>query len=195
MTSTRSAAANPLPSRRSLVVKAGMLASIGAPSALMAIPAYADEPGPIEAMWPDYLRAEAALDAATAHTSDAERHYKAPPRPVWHPFYEDGGYVTIMTGPNSGVCVLDDGVKNIADLTAIIAMEHEPDDLRFGYSNGPRAERARKTLAKIEAWQGEVKAPQGRRWPDRGGDRREGSVGQALRADCSHPRDRRHELP
>ena len=124
---------------------------------LPVLPAMAWTPGPIEAMWPEYLRLEAALDAAATRAMDAEELYDEPERPRWHPFHEEGGYVTIATTPGRGISVLDNGAENIAYLKEAIAREHEPDDPDVGYRNEVRARRARKTLAKIEAWHAEVK--------------------------------------
>ena len=152
MTSTCSANATGLPDRRHFL---STIAGAGALS-LPVLPAMAWTPGPIETMWPEHLRLEAEYDAACERTWDAEERYEEPERPRWHPFSEEGGYVTVATRPGHGVAVLDNSAHNLAYLKETIAREHEPDDPDVGYSNAPRAERARKTLAKIEAWTAEV---------------------------------------
>ena len=82
--------------------------------------------------------------------------YEEPER--WHPVHEEGGYTTVMTSRTQGYSVLDDGPENIAFLRDRIAREWEPDDPDQGTPNKLRARRARKTLAKIEAWHAEVKS-------------------------------------
>ena len=151
--STVSANATTLPDRRRFLSTVAGIGALGVP----VLPALGAAPGPIEAMWPDFLRLEAALDDASIRASDAEELYEEPERPRWHPVLEEGGYVTIMTSPGRGHSVLDFGDENIAYLKNCIAREYEPDDPDAGCPNKLRGRRARKTLAKIEEWHAEVR--------------------------------------
>lgn len=141
-----------LPDRRHFLSTLAGASALGA----AAVPALAKAPGPVEAMWPEYLRLEAALDDATISHMDAEDRYEEPARPSWHPFIEEGGYVSGRTGSGHLLAFLDDGEKNVAWLRECIARELEPDAEDAGTTNRHRAERARNTLAKIENWQAEV---------------------------------------
>ncbi len=147
--STASANATALSDRRhflSTVAAAGSLI-------LPAIPALAQTPGPIETMYADHLRLEAALDAACMVVMDAEERYEEPDRPKWHPATAEGGYEIIPTSPGRGRALLDIGDKNVAYLRELISKEFDLDDVDgFGEA---RAKVAKRTLAEIKAWKAE----------------------------------------
>lgn len=155
MTSTRSAAATTLPSRRTLIAQAGVLASIGA-TASMAVPVIAGDPGPIERMHAEHVRLDRILDLAIEAAEDAEERYEEPERPRWNRFAVEGGYKMELLPDNKCRCYLDDGDENIARLREMIAAKFEPDAEDQGYRNTERAERAQETLSKIETWKAEV---------------------------------------
>ena len=156
MTSTSSANATSLPSRRSLITQASMLASVTAAGATMALPVSADEPGPIERMFPEHARLAEAYAAASDAEWEAEKRYVEPERPRWHPFTAEGGYKLQPLPENKCRCFLDDGDENIAYLKDLISKKFESDAEDQGYRNADLAKCARKTLAEIEAWKAEA---------------------------------------
>ncbi len=123
-----SANATPLPSRRSLIAQAGLLAGMTAAGAsAVALPVLADEPGPIERMYLEHVGLAVARNAAHDAEWEAEKRYIEPDRPRWTPWTAEGGYKLEPLPGNKCKCYLDDGEENVARLREMIAMENEPD--------------------------------------------------------------------
>lgn len=149
-TSPCSANAPGLPDRRRLLATLAGASALGLPA--LPIPAVAR--GPIEALFAEHCRLEAQLDIAATVSMNAEEDYAEPPRPIWHPITSAGGYEMVPTSKGRGFVYVDVAAENVAYLRELAADPRDTDANGFACHD---SERAKQTLAEIDAWQAEVR--------------------------------------